>query len=463
MPTAILWFRQDLRLADNPALQAALSFKQIIPLYIFDPGRSPGEASRWWLQQNLAALDKSLRERGSRLFIRRGDSLAILDEVIRASQATHVFWNRLYEPALTERDSWLKTTLRDRGLVCQSFNANLLHEPWQIKNGSEQPYRVFTPYWKNCRQSLHLTQPNAAPGGLGLQADGVQSESLASLELLPCISWYSGFPWRGGEAAAYQKLEEFLQTGLAAYGAERDYPASPGTSQLSPYLALGVIGPRQIAWHVQHYAATHSEDGVLENAEAYIRQLGWRDFSYHLLFHFPQLQRESMNPKFKAFPWREDAAHLQAWQRGETGFPIVDSGMRELWTTGWMHNRVRMLVGSFLTKNLRLSWLAGETWFWDTLVDADLANNIQGWQWIGGCGADAAPYFRIFNPVLQGEKFDPHGEYTRRWLPELKNIGDKFLHKPWEAPVPPHNYPAPVVDLKLSREQALAAYKSLSP
>ncbi len=460
MSITLLWFCQDLRLSDNPALRAALHGERILPLYIFDPGRAPGEAGAWWLHQNLAALDQRLRQLGARLILRRGDSLAVLREMIGRVGATRVVWNRRYEPALIERDTRIKTALRAEGIECQSFKANLLHEPWQIKTGEDQPYRVFTPYWKSCRQKLSLEEPWPMPEHLVMPEAAPPGDSLDSLELMPRRSWPQKFTWQAGEAAALAKLAEFIHAGLADYSSGREAPGIPGTSGLSPYLALGVLGAPRIAYQVTRWAAM--EPGLLDNAEAYLRQLGWRDFSYQLLFHYPRLQHEPMNPKFRAFPWQRDAAGLRAWQNGETGIPMVDAGMRELWETGWMHNRARMVVGSFLTKNLRLSWRAGESWFWDTLVDADLANNIQGWQWIAGCGADAAPYFRIFNPVLQGEKFDPHGEYVRRWLPALKQVADKYVHKPWEAPLPPKNYPAPLVELKASRAAALAAYQGLA-
>jgi deoxyribodipyrimidine photo-lyase len=397
----IVWFRLDLRLADNPALAAAVALGEpVIPVFIWAPEEEgawpPGAASRWWLHHSLAALAKDL----GGLVIRREPSLGALRDIVRETGATAVFWNRRYEPALSARDTQVKQALLADGLRVESFNSALLFEPWEIKNKSGRPFQVFTPFYRNCLAAHTIPSPVGRVGP-SVPRRWPSSLRLEDLHLLPAIDWARGFRWQPGEAGALRALKQFTGTGVDSYATNRDRPAIAGTSRLSPHLHFGEISPRQI------WAATTSEP--------FRRQLIWREFAHHLLYHFPHTADAPLRPAFARFPWRRDPAGLRAWQRGQTGFPIVDAGLRELWTTGWMHNRVRMIVGSFLVKDLLLPWSAGARWFWDTLVDADLANNTLGWQWVAGCGADAAPFFRIFNPTTQAAKFDPPGAYIRRW------------------------------------------------
>jgi len=467
----IVWFRRDLRLDDNPALQAALrSGLPVVCVYVHAPDEqapwAPGAASRWWLHHSLAALDADLRARGSGLLIRHGPSLQVLQSLIAQTGASEVVWNRLYEPTLVARDKQVKQQLRAHGIVAESFNAHLLFEPWEIATGAGDPYRVFTPFWRNARARLDVGTPPAAPSTIDSLALA-DSVPLTTLALLPRIGWDAGFSahWIPGEAGAAELLQVFIDGALDAYASGRDLPDRAGTSRLSPHLHFGEISPRRIVHAL-------SARGLLAHAEPYVRELGWREFGHHLLYHFPHTTLEPLNPQFAEFPWADDRqgeGGLHAWQQGRTGIPIVDAGMRELWHTGWMHNRVRMIVASLLTKNLRLHWLHGARWFWDTLVDADLAANTQGWQWTAGSGADAAPYFRIFNPVTQGERFDPEGRYVKRHVPELARLPPKAIHQPWTLKpaertalgLDNSGYPAPIVDLKTSREAALAAYRKM--
>jgi deoxyribodipyrimidine photo-lyase len=480
MSRALLWFRRDLRLTDNPALQAALQeCDQIIPLYIHAPDEehpwSPGGASRWWLHQSLVQLERQLKARGSGLLILRGASLDTLKALIAREKITHVFWNRLYDPALAERDTLIKQTLQQIGVTCHSYNAALLFEPWEISNRSGQPFRVFTPFWRTCRQRLfELGFPAAAPDSLPPVKSKTRGLKPDALELMPKIPWHGGLieTWQPGEEGALHQLQRFQQQTIEDYDNARDLPASRGTSRLAPNLHFGEIGPRQIVQVLQ--TCEEGAPSITENgAESFLRQLVWREFAHQLLHHFPHTDQLPLNPKFNHYPWawgdqRTDV--LLAWQKGETGIPIVDAGMRELWHSGWMHNRVRMIVASLLTKNLGIHWLEGARWFWDTLVDADLANNSLGWQWTAGCGADAAPFFRIFNPVLQAKRFDPDGDYVRRWIPELAELPNTQLHAPWEANQATlaaagvnlgYNYPLPMVDLRTSREQALSHWNNI--
>ncbi|WPL16319.1 Deoxyribodipyrimidine photo-lyase [Thiorhodovibrio winogradskyi] len=480
--TAILWFRRDLRLSDNPALIAALdSYDRLLPVYIHAPGEdapwSPGAASNWWLHHSLRALDVSLRERGSRLLLLSGDSLACLQALIATSTASAVFWNRCYEPVSIARDSRIKQQLRAQGIRCESHNSGLLFEPWQIKTTTDQPFRVFSAFWRRATARLaDIPTPTPAPGILPPLPDGISStdgrlsqslpeQPLDALGLLPRIGWDAAFSdsWQPGAAGAQARLRRFFDQGAHDYAVVRDQPSVAGTSKLSAHLHFGEISPRDLLQAANATAGDH---------EAFVRELGWREFSTHLLFHFPQTAELPLNPMFDDFPWRDPIPPvlLQAWQRGQTGIPLIDAGMRELWHSGWMHNRVRMIVASFLTKNLRIPWQTGARWFWDTLVDADLANNTQGWQWTAGSGADAAPYFRIFNPVRQGERFDPEGGYVRHWCPELARLPNRYLHAPWTAPVGilqqsgvtlGLSYPHPLVDLADTRREALAFWQQL--
>ncbi|HEX6550282.1 MAG TPA: deoxyribodipyrimidine photo-lyase [Gammaproteobacteria bacterium] len=462
MSTAIVWFRRDLRLTDNSALRAALaSADSVLPVYIHDPAAdrewAPGAASRWWLHHSLSALDAALRASGSRLVIRSGDTADELRALIAATGATQLHWNRLYEPRIMQRDASLKATLHETGIGVESHAGCLLHEPVQLQTGNGQPFRVFTPFWKVFLRDVVPAAPVVAPRKLPAPQNWPGSVSLQSLRLLPAQDWADGFSgwWTPGEAGALQQLRSFLKRAIGRYQSGRDYPSRTDVSYLSPHLHFGELSPRQI-WHaVRGFAVGRA---VFEaDAQAYLRELGWREFAHHVLFNFPHTPNEPMYEKFRDFPWRKNYSELlRAWQQGCTGYPIVDAGMRELWATGWMHNRVRMIVASFLVKNLRIPWQEGARWFWGTLVDADLANNTMGWQWSAGCGADAAPYFRIFNPVLQSKKFDPDGEYLHRWLPELANLDGEALHAPWTHST--IDFPKPIVDYKASPEQALAAY-----
>ncbi len=463
MSTAIVWFRRDLRLADNPALAAAVrAHDRVIPLHVHAPDEeapwSPGAASRWWMHHSLSALDADLRGRGARLCLMAGDSLDSLRALAATVRASAVYWNRLYEPAITARDANIKARLRDDGIDARSFNAALLVEPWEIATATGSPYRMFTPFWRRARARLEPRPPLSAPPGIddGRCAAGL---SLDALDLLPRSGWDARFreSWRPGEGGANRALESFVAARLDTYADARDRPDRDGTSRLSPHLHFGEISPLQIVWALQDAArSVHPGAG----AEPFLREIGWREFSHHLLYHFPHTPQNSLNPGFDDFAWAaDDEALLGCWRRGETGIPIIDAGMRELWATGWMHNRVRMLAASFLTKNLRQHWRHGARWFWDTLVDADLANNTQGWQWSAGSGADAAPYFRVFNPVTQARKFDADGAYVRRWVPELRDLPAHRIHEPWKLASAPA-YPAPIVDLAGSRQRALAAWRA---
>ncbi len=450
MKPVIVWFRQDLRLADNPALRAAAQTgAPIIAVFVLDDGgRALGGASRWWLHHSLAALDASLKKH---LVLRRGDAAKILPTLAKQTGAQAVMWNRCYEPFVVARDTQVKSDLTAQGIDVQSFNGAMMHEPWELKTQGGNPFRVFTPFW-NAMRAREAERPLPAPSAMTLQR--VDGDTLGAWRLLPTKpDWATGFDWTPGEKAAHDALYDFLPH-IAHYKTGRDLPDRDGTSRLSPHLHWGEISPRQI-WQA---VRTH---GHGDGAETFLKELGWREFCAQLLFHHPDMTTAPLDRRFQKFPWRTSKKDFSAWTRGQTGIPIVDAGMRQLWQTGWMHNRVRMIVASLLIKHLGIHWREGEAWFWDTLVDADLASNVANWQWVAGCGADAAPFFRIFNPVLQGEKFDPKGLYVRRFVPELASLPDKFIHKPWAAPQPPANYPAPIVDLASGRARALAAFQDL--
>lgn len=465
--STLVWFRQDLRLRDNPALAFAAELGAVIPVFIFDtdcPGHCvPGGASQWWLHQSLSALNDSL---GNQLHCIKGNAAQLLTGFIQTHNIKRIVWNRAYEPWQIKRDTQLKQTLVEAGIEVQSFNSHLLWEPWQVLKKDQTPYKVFTPYYRRgCLSKPSPRMPVSAPKDLHIHYYPEIDKGIDSLALLPDINWYTTMQtmWTPGEKGAAQHLSEFLPNGAKAYKNKRDFPDLGATSKLSPHLHFGEISPNQI-W----YAAIHALNGNTEDIglDCYLSELGWREFSHYLLFHFPHIPQKNFSPKFEHFPWRSDDASLNAWQRGQTGIPIVDAGMRELWQTGTMHNRVRMVVGSFLVKNLLIDWRKGERWFWDCLLDADLAANSASWQWIAGTGADAAPYFRIFNPVTQGQRFDPQGDYVKRYCPELSKMPDKFIHNPWDAPQNilnyagvklGANYPKPLVDLKASRQRALDA------
>ena len=433
VPTpALVWFRQDLRLADNPALAAAVERGgPVIPVYIRAPEEEgawpPGAASRWWLGRSLAALKGELEKRGSRLIVRCGPSGDALARLLAETGAGAVFWNRRYEPAAVARDRSVKAQLRGVGVLAESFNGSLLFEPWTVANRAGQPFRVFTPFWRACMSRPIPPLAADPPAHFASPEHWPSSLALSDLQLEPAIDWAGGFRecWVPGEAGALARLKRFAANGGPGYQKERDRADRAGTSRLSPHLHFGEIGPAQI-WR----AAPANLP--------FLRQLVWREFAYHLLFHFPESTHRPLRPDFARFPWRSDPELFRAWTRGKTGYPLVDAGMRELWRTGWMHNRVRMVVASFLVKHLLIGWQEGAAWFWDTLVDADLANNTLGWQWVAGCGADAAPYFRIFNPAIQAAKFDPDGAYVSRWVPDSASL-------------------RPIVDHAEARRRALAA------
>lgn len=468
MSTALVLFRRDLRLTDNPALAAACSAHAgILPVYIHTPAENDpwpaGAASRWWLHHSLASLQAELRRLQGSLHLREGDSLHILRDLIKQSGAAAVYWNRRYEPAAIACDTRIKAALREQGIEVQTYNAALWREPWQIANQQGEPYRVFTPYWRNHRSQLESAPPPPEPTTYRW-IELPDSVPLHALQLLPTIRWDGEMndTWRPGETGARQMLEAFCNEAVGDYAQARDLPARHGTSRLSPHLHFGEISPRQIHFALLNHAR-RLDVRQRPDIEPYLRQLGWREFAHHLLYHFPHTPTENFNSRFDGFPWQPpDDALLTRWQQGRTGIPLVDAGMRELWHTGWMHNRVRMVVASFLTKNLRQHWHHGAHWFWDTLVDANLANNTLGWQWVAGSGADAAPYFRVFNPVAQARKFDPQGMYLRRWLPELAQLPLDLLHEPWRDPsqLTRSGYPSPMIDLAESRKQALAAYQT---
>ncbi len=463
----IHWFRQDLRLQDNPSLYEAANNGLVLHIYILDDNSADehcmGAASRWWLHHSLQSLNKSLK---GKLAVYVGDPKKIIVDLVQEHNVHAVYWNRCYEPWRIVRDKKIKKVLQAHNTDAQSFNGSLLWEPWQVLKKDDTPYKVFTPYYRNgCIHAAVPRQPLPKPKRLGLYETGTHQLSIDDLKLLPTIAWDKSLAshWKIGEMAASKKLEKFTANRLDNYKQGRNFPALNSVSRLSPHLHFGEISPNQ-AW----YAAKNNEES--DDLDHFLSEMAWREFSHSLLYHFPELPRKNLQSKFDNFPWLENKEYLRSWQTGQTGHPLVDAGMRELWQTGYMHNRVRMVVGSFLVKNLLLHWHHGEKWFWDCLLDADLANNSASWQWIAGCGADAAPYFRVFNPSTQGQKFDPEGEYTRRFIPELKELPNKYLFNPWDAPeeillkagvVLGENYPKPIVDLKSSRVRALDAFQTL--
>jgi len=477
--TCLLWFRQDLRLADNAALQAALSTGlPIICIFIWDettPTKQQiGSASKWWLHHSLVSLDAALQERNNKLLYYRGKPEDILMPLIQKENVKTVFWNRCYDAHSINRDKKIKANLINADVEVESFNSHLLYEPWDILNQAGKPYKVFTPFWrKGCLPSgREWNEIHAAPKKIPTVKKFPRCDTLASWELLPYKpNWASEFEtfWHPGESGAQKRLANFIDHGLRDYKEGRNFPAQQNVSGLSPHLHWGEIAPWRI-WQSIEIALSSDKRLLLHNVENFQSELGWREFSYYLLYHFPSLPSENFRSEFNNFPWESNKKLLRAWQRGQTGYPLVDAGMRQLWQTGWMHNRVRMVAGSFLVKHLRLHWHHGEHWFWDTLVDADLASNSASWQWVAGCGADAAPYFRIFNPVLQSEKFDAQGEYIRCWVPELAELENKYIHAPWNAPsvmlekaeiILGKTYPLPVVDHNEARAAALDAYKNM--
>jgi deoxyribodipyrimidine photo-lyase len=475
----LVWFRRDLRLQDNPALNSAVARGgPVIPVFILDDagegGWAPGAGSRWWLHHSLAALDASLQARGSRLILAWGNSLKVLRALRQETGAAAVYWNRRYEPASLVRDRRIMAEFTAAGLEVKTFNGSLLFEPSAVANKAGRPYRVFTPFWRQCR-SLPVGRPRTLQTkSLPAPVRWPRSLVLEELKLLPRHHWDAGLAgtWQPGEAAARQRLRRFTAQAVAVYADGRDRVDREGTSRLSPHLHFGEISPQQVWAALRLTAKGAGAAPTSRGPFAFLGEIGWREFAHHLLFHFPHTPEEPLRPEFMGLPWRKDPAAVRAWQRGRTGYPIVDAGLRQLWHTGWMHNRVRMIVASFLVKDLLVPWQAGAAWFWDTLVDADLASNTLGWQWTAGCGADAVPFFRVFNPVLQGRKFDPDGGYVRRWVPELAQLSAAHIHAPWEAPPGAlaaatvklgETYPRPLVDHRVARVAAQAAYQRLKP
>ncbi len=464
--TIIVWLREDLRLGDHPAFEAAVrAGGAVVPVFVWSPeeeGRwAAGGASRWWLHHSLARMEEALAGCGSRLVIRAGPVAETLQALCKETGARMVHCSRRYGPVGAAQETRVTETLHAAGVTLRRFWV-LLYEAELIATGQGTPYQVFTPFWRRCLAQGEPRMPLPRVTRLPAPARWPAGVALASLGLMPKMAWAGGISraWTPGEAGAQAALREFIREAkrVENYPADRDVPAVVGTSRLSPYLHFGEIGPHTV-WHAVRGAAK-------TGGEAYLRQLGWREFAQHLLHHFPHTAERPLRADYGYFPWREDALGLRAWQRGQTGYPIIDAGMRQLWETGWMHNRVRMIVASFLVKDLLIAWQAGAAWFWDTLVDADLANNTMGWQWAGGCGADAAPYFRVFNPVLQGEKFDTQGDYVKRYVPELAHVPARWIHKPWLMPelelaaagvILGKQYPAPIIGHTAARIRALEA------
>jgi deoxyribodipyrimidine photo-lyase len=465
--SVLVWLRLDLRVADHPALSAAVATRlPVAPVFVW-PGEAtadvPGAASRWWLHPSLAKLDESLRGKGSRLVVRRGPVEKELLKLAAETGARRVFWNRVYEPAAQRQEQQVEEALRGQGIAFESFNGSLLFEPGAIRTSSGGTFRVFTPFWQalwNARGAVR--RPVRAPVKIPAPARWPKSLAIADLELEPKIDWAAGMraAWTPGEEAGQRRLRWFARSAVGGYSKERDRTDHDGTSRLSPHLHFGEVSAVQV-WHSLSGSA---------GGESYLRQLAWREFSYHLLAAYPKTPQEPFRAEFRGFPWRKNARWLRAWQKGRTGYPLVDAGMRQLWATGWLHNRARMVAASFLVKHLLIPWQEGAAWFLDTLVDADLANNTMGWQWVAGCGVDAAPYFRVFNPMVQGERFDPDGTYVRTWVPELSGLPAKWIHEPWAAPaaelaaakvVLGRTYPRPIVDHAEARARALRAFAEM--
>lgn len=469
---ALFWFRNDLRLTDNPALLAAAAARRpIVAVYVLDEVNAGdwamGGASRWWLHHSLTSLAEDLKAVGGAVVLRRGDAGSIIPELAAQTGAASVYWNRAYEPGAIARDTAIKKALTDAGVEARSFKGALIVEPWEIATKQGNPYKVYTPFWKSLKASHAPAEPAGRPQALKF-APAPRSDQLADWALEPSKpDWSGGLveAWTPGEAGAQGRLGAFIQHAMADYDHARNLPAVRGTSGLSPHLHFGEISPRQV-WH----AVRGAKGGDSADADSFLSEIAWREFSYNLLYHFPSLPDENFQPRFDRFEWTGQDEAFDAWTMGRTGYPIVDAGMRELWHTGWMHNRVRMITGSFLIKDLFIHWRRGEAWFWDTLVDADLASNAAGWQWVAGSGADAAPYFRIFNPVSQGEKFDPNGDYVRKWVPELGKLPKRAIHAPWTADRDTlaragvtlgRDYPQPIVDHAEARKRALAEFEKI--
>lgn len=477
--SVIVWFRDDLRLNDNAALLAAIETGlPVLALYIWDEAsrgvRPMGRASKWWLHHSLASLTEALAARGISLVLFEGPASTLIGDLVARFQPSAIFWNRRYGKKERDIDSKIKADCLASGVDAKSFNGALLYEPWEVTTKTGEPMKVFTPFWRAAQALMAPAFPRPLPTekiSAFKPPSSLNSLSLESLSLLPKGNWTKYFPetWSPGEQGAQKKLETFFEHAFIGYAERRNRPDFRSTSLLSPHLRFGEISVREIFYRAGE-AARANPDISDADLRSFHSELGWREFSNHLLFHNPALETENFNRTFDAFPWTNDASALHAWKSGLTGYPIVDAGMRELWQTGFMHNRVRMIVASFLVKHLLIDWRCGEQWFWDTLLDADPANNAAGWQWVAGSGADAAPYYRIFNPMLQGEKFDPEGTYVRRYVPELAALPAQRIHTPWlasSAELSSANvslgdtYPFPIVDHATARERALGAFKAL--
>ena len=479
MNPVIVWFRQDLRLADNPALIAAIATSQpVVAVYVLDevtPGKwAPGGASRWWLDKSLSALSQSLKNKGSRLILRRGPTLEVMAELVTETQATSVYCQAAYEPWATSLEGELHSQLAKRGIDMKRMRGSLLKRPDEVRTQSGQAFKVYTPFWRALRAATPPSHPLPSPDEIPAPSKWPRSDILGDWMLHPTKpDWSEGFTgWEPGEAGAQKRLATFLASALGDYSIGRNRPDRDGTSMLSPHLHFGEISPAT-CWYAAHDAVERQEASgttITASLETFQKEIAWREFSAHLLINFPHLPQEAFKADYAAFPFLQDPQGLRAWQHGRTGFPIVDAGMRQLWQTGWMHNRVRMITASFLVKDLLLPWQAGAAWFWDTLVDADLASNSASWQWVAGSGADAAPFFRIFNPARQGIAHDPDGTYVRRWVPELADLPNEHIHEPSAAPSAilkmagvelGRSYPNPIVDHSFARTRALAALKSV--
>lgn len=467
----IIWFRRDLRIQDNLALWAGVEQGSIVPVFIWSPEEESkkivGEAATWWLHHSLIEFDRALQGRGSKLIVRKGKSLPVLNDLIRETGAQAVFYNERYEPGIRSRDQQMKEALEKEGIEVRAFHSNLLFPPYSIVNNLGQPYKVFTAFWKKCIQ-MSIPLPKLLPPTFSSAHDQVKILNSEELGLLPVIPWHEKFKgyWKPGEKGAMEQFERFIEEGLSGYSSHRDAPYLQQVSRLSPHLTWGEISPRWI-WHqLKEQEDIFFSDGQ-KDMDGFFRQIGWREFAYHQLVFFPEMIDSPLRKEFLFFPWKDRSPEFSAWKQGRTGYPLIDAGMRELWETGWMHNRVRMVVASFLVKHLLVPWQRGASWFGETLLDGDMANNSLGWQWVSGSGFDAAPYFRIFNPITQGQKFDAAGNYIRQWVPELKHLPAKYIHCPWAAPKAVlheagvklgTSYPFPIVEHSFARERALEAY-----
>jgi deoxyribodipyrimidine photo-lyase len=458
----IVWFQNDLRLNDNPALHYAMEDGvPVIAVYIYDDNIAwgLGDAQKWWLHHSLLKIKESLASMGVQLYFFRGNYVDIFQQLHKMKSIQAIYSNTVFHPNIMKRFSQLEKWGKTENICFHSYIGNHLQHPSTPSNGKGEHYKVFTQYWK---KSLSLIVENSK--GLKPRAQSefnirIQSENIEDWGFLPQKpNWAQGFEamWAPGEVGAQNRLRQFIDEGLSEYANNRDRPDIKGVSHLSPHIHFGEISPWQVWRAVKHEIVRNPSSRA--GAEVFLKQLGWREFSHHLLYYHPDLPIKNFNSKFEAFQWEKNPKALIAWQKGQTGYPIVDAGMRELWHTGTMHNRVRMIVASFLVKDLFIHWREGEKWFWNTLLDADLANNAASWQWVAGSGADAAPYFRIFNPILQGQKFDPEGAYVRKWVPEISHLPNKMIHTPWQAETPPLHYPGPIVAHEVARKKALSLY-----